>query len=220
MYMYSWRNFFSLLNYMRHLQARGNVGTLAVIQCLDPVFSMDDDLADITYLSEMSRTGSCGCLSKQNISNSYECILSCTTYPSLIYILLLVISLLVPFKLDLIFHIIGYISLFSLITTPLGLYGSSRGSYCALFTFFILASYHLYALVMYFWFDIKAPMFRDRESTEVTCTKDFEYLHYILSGSYTILIALSILFVTCKITSLVNQIDPARVIVVDNNPVD
>lgn len=183
---------------------------------------MDDDLGDIYFAySDMSRTGSIACLSKRTISNIYECILSCITYISLIYILLVLIGLIFHIQTDFIFQLIGFISIFSLITTPLGIYGSLKGSYCALLTFFLLASYHLYALVMYFWFNIKANTFLESAAQPSSVkSKGYEYLHYISSGSYTLLVGLSILLASCKVISLVNQIDPARVIVVDNNPVE
>lgn len=168
--------------------------------------------------TDMPGSGSCACFSKQTIQDLFECALACTTYPSFVYILLLIVSLVAPFKLLFLFQIIGYISLFSVVITPLGFYGSIRNNYCTLFTFFILASYHLYALAMYFWFDVEAPMFHDKEWAK--STKDFQHLHYILSGSYTVLVALSVILVVCRISSLVGQIEPAKVIVVDNNPSD
>lgn len=170
---------------------------------------------------EMSKLGSVCCLSKRTITTALECVLSCVSFTSLIYIILLIYCLSFSIELDLVFLIIGYISIFSLITTPLGLYGCNKPSYCALFAFLFLASYHLYGLAMYFWFNLKAPIFNEPPNQAALerslKLRGYEYLHYITSGSYTALVGLSILLASCKIISLVDQIEPARVIVVDNS---
>lgn len=176
---------------------------------------MDDELN--AYNSEiMTRAGSVGCFTKQTITNSFECVLACIALLGLIYISVLVLGLAQVATVDTLFYAVGYISLLSLVGTPLGLYGSSTGSYCALFLFFTLASYHLYALVMYLWFNVRnSALF-----LESSKTKGFEILHQVTTGSYTALLALGMLMVSMKIISNINQINPARVIVVDNNSND
>lgn len=165
------------------------------------------------YDSDMTRSGSIACLSKQTISNAFECILSCLVLISFIYILLLVIGLTSLTFINTLLCTIGYISLVVIISAPIGLYGSSRGNYYALFLFFIITSYHLYSLIMYFWFNIRSKGLTNDSA-------GYEILHHITTALYTSLIGLSILFVWLKIISTVNQIEPARVIVVDNNPLD
>lgn len=189
-----------------------------IIQEQQPLFEQQEQSETSI---DMSRSlGSIGCISKRTISNIYECLLSCVAFASLLYITLLLFGLLIPIRLDLVFLIIGFISIFGLITTPLGIFGSSRGSYCALFLFIFLASYHLYALLMYFWFNLKAPIFIDQAGQRDSSFKGYEYLHYILSGFQALLIALSIILGACNVISLVNQISESRVIVLDNNPSD
>jgi hypothetical protein len=183
---------------------------------------MEDDLSDLFIndpdIDAMSNSGSVCCLSKRTLTNLLECAISCVAYVSLIYIALLIYSLAAGTELDLSFHVIGFISVFSLVTTPVGIFGCSYTSYCALFTFLLLASYHLYGLTMYFWFSLKAPIFISSQTGSNTSHhKEYEYLHYLASGSYTGLVALSILLTLCKIVSLVEELEPARVIVLDNS---
>lgn len=181
---------------------------------------MEDDFSDLfinNLPSEMSSTGSICCLSKRTITNIFGCTLACITYISIIYFSLAIYCLVASTHLDIVFLVVALLSLFSVITTPIGIFGCSRTSYCALFTFVIFASFHLYGLIMYFWFNLKAPIFES--TTKVansTRIKNYEDLHYLTSGSYTGLVGLSILLASCKILSLIEQIEPARVIVVDN----
>lgn len=181
----------------------------------------DEELSDNLYIidkqnSDMPNSGSVCCLSKNIVSNIFECVLSCVAYISLIYIVLLIYSVCNAVEIDFSFHVIGFVSLFSLITTPIGGFGCSRTSYCALFTYILFASYHLYGLTMYFWFSLSAPIFISQGDSGSSRYKEYEYLHYLASGSYTALVGLSIVLALFKIVSLVSLLDPARVIVVDN----
>lgn len=172
------------------------------------------------YDSDMSRSGSIACLSKQTISNAFECILSCIVLLSFIYILLLIIGLSSVSVINTLFYTIGYISLVVIISAPIGLYGSSRSNYYALFLFFIITSYHLYSLIMYFWLNIRSSAIQIFPPDAAASAKGHETLHHITTATLTSLIALSLLFASLKIISTVHQIEPARVIVVDNNPLD
>lgn len=168
--------------------------------------------------SEMTKSGSVACLSKQTVSTTFECTLSCIILVSFIYIVLLILGLSSVKSIDTLFYAVGYISIIIIISVPIGLYGSSSGSFCALFVYFILASYHLYALIMYFWFNIRSAAISI--GSDQNQTKGYEILHLITTGTNTALVALSILMASLKIISNTNQIEQARVIVVDNNPLD
>lgn len=170
---------------------------------------MDDSLLD---LSEMSRTGSLICLSKQTIATLLECLISCLIFVSIVYIALLVFDLTSISEISSLYHPIGYISLVVLLSAPLAIYGSSSGSYPALLGYFLLASYHLYAVCIYVWLKIR--------SSEFKLNKASDPLHQVVVASYTTVLILSLILVICKIISNVNLLEPARVIVVDNNPSD
>lgn len=170
---------------------------------------MDDSLLD---LSEMSRTGSLICLSKQTIATLLECLVSCLIFVSIVYIVLIVFGLASISDIRSIYYPIGYISLVVLVSAPLAIYGSSSGSYYALLGYFVLAAYHLYAIGIYIWLKIRSSEFRLSKATDP--------LHQIAVACYTIVLILSLVLVTCKIISNVSLLEPARVIVVDNNPTD
>lgn len=170
----------------------------------------DSDLADDSEMS--NRTGSILCLSKQTITNIFECFVSILIYISALYLLLLVLNLITQGTINQLYHPVGYISLIILISAPLAVYGSVSGSYLALFGYFILASYHLYALCTYGWLKIKSGEFKLTPGTDP--------LHQIITISYVVLLLLSSLLATCKIISNVSLVDPGKVIVVDNNPID
>lgn len=181
----------------------------------------------------MPRSGSVGCLSKETISTAFDCILSCILFVAFIYIGLLILGPVSKIELDQLFYVIGYISIAVLFIVPIGLYGSSSGSYCSLICFFILASYLCYALTMYIWFNTRSSelfpgFYSNNKSGTATTNKTasggrtglrgFDVLHQLTCCSYTALVILSLLMVIFKIVSNVSQIEPARVIVVDNNP--
>jgi hypothetical protein len=183
---------------------------------------MEDDSNDLFIInpivsSEMPRSNEVCFVAKKAITNILECILACITYISTIYILLLIYGLVGVSHLELTIKVIGYLSLFSLVTTPVGSFGCNRTSYCALFTFILIASYHLYGIVMYFWLILKLPNFASNQQSEIPpLLLKYELLHYLISGSYAFLVTASIILAICKIVSLVQQIEPARVVVVDN----
>lgn len=136
--------------------------------------------------------------------------MSISIYISLLYIVLLILG--IAGEINRLYNPVGYLSLITLITAPLAIYGSLTGSFCALFGYFIIASYQLYGLGIYVWLGIG--------SGDLIWTKGTESLHQIMIASYLLLLLLSILLVTCKIISNVGQIETGKVIVVDNNPID
>lgn len=170
----------------------------------------------------MARTGSLACLSKQTITNSLECVISCMIFVGIIYLILLVLGLSQLTKIDTLIQTLGYISIVIIISAPIGLYGSAKSKYWALFFYYLLASYHLYALVMYIWFNIRTSELIPKETSDSTNARLFSglSLHQVTTGAYTVLVCLSLILVILKIISTTNQIEPAKVIVVDNNPLD
>lgn len=174
----------------------------------------------------MQRNGSVGCLTKQTITNAFDCILSCILFSAFIYIGLLVFAVIIKADLDHMFHVIGYISIGALITIPLGFYGSASGNIYALLWFFVLTSYLFYAISIYLWFNTRSlalyptlQLAKDQAS-KWSSLKGFEILHQLICCSYTGLLVLALILATFKIISNVSQIEPTRVIVVDNNPSD
>lgn len=188
--------------------------------------------------SEMAKSGSFTCLSKQTITTALECLLSCIITIGTIYVFLLILGLIQVTKVDNLLMTIGYISLIIAISAPIGLYGTEKSRYWALFLYYILASYHLYALIMYIWFNIKESVLASSTSSSSSSASLSTYqnedtkpithktlleelsLHQVTTGAYTMLVFFSLIFVVFKIISTTNQIEPAKVIVVDNNPLD
>lgn len=173
--------------------------------------------------SEMAKSGSIACLSKKTITNSLECIISCTIFVSIIYIILTFFEAISVVTVDKLFIPVGYISLIVLLSSPIALYGSAKNSYCALFFFFGLASYHLYALVIYVWLNIRnQSLLSISHTNSSTHTRDSSLdelaLHHVLLAAYSIVVLLSLIMVCLKIISITSQIEPAKVILVDNNP--
>jgi len=190
---------------------------------MDNEEQQDENLENIGQISitseEMTRTGSVACLSKKTITGFFDSSLSCSLFIAAVYIGLLATGLAGFTVVDKLFYTIGYISLAVLITVPIGLYGSISGSYSALICFFLATSYLLYALTMYIWFNARtSTLFIPWQSN--TTDKGFQSLHQLACISYTITIVLSLLLAVLKIVSNVSQLEPARVIVVDNNPLD
>lgn len=193
---------------------------------------MDEEEAapvEINQSFEMPKTGSFACLSKQTITNVLECMLSCIIFVAIVYIFLIFLDLVSVSKVDTVLKTIGYISLVVLISAPCGLYGSLKNSYTALFAYFVIGSYHLFSLVLYIWFNVRYhSIFSKQEHTNYnssnnsTGSNEFTELtlHQITTAAYTMVVFLSLIMVTFKIISTANQIEPAKVIVVDNNPLD
>lgn len=170
--------------------------------------------------SEMAKTGSFACLSKQTITNAFECTLACLIFVASIYLIQLLVGLSSLAKIDDLFYPVGYISLVVLISAPVGLCGSGRANYTALFAYFLIGSYHLYALLAYTWFSLRhSGLLSDQQATASKLLGE-QSLHQITTAAYTLTLILSLLLNSCKIISTTSQIEPARVIVVDNNPLD
>lgn len=181
------------------------------------------------YESEMTKSGSIACLSKKTINNSLDCIISCTIFAALVYIVLTFLGIISVANINSLFLPVGYISLIVLLSAPAALYGSAKNSYCALFTFFVLASYHLYGLVIYVWLNIRSKSFlppsgnnSTSSSSSSSLPKDYLLgeltLHEITLAAYALVVLLSLIMVCFKIVSATSSIEPARVILVDNNP--
>lgn len=174
--------------------------------------------------SEMAKSGSLACLSKKTITNLLECVLSCTIFVAVIYIILTFLSVISVFNSDSLFVPIGYISLVVLISAPIALYGSAKQNYIALFTFFILTSYQLYALTLYIWFNIRSQSLLGNdtnkpasESSTGSSLKELP-LHQVTLGAYTTAVMLSLVMVCLKIISTTCQAEATRVAPVGNNP--
>lgn len=172
--------------------------------------------------SDMAKSGSFACLSKKTISTLLECIISCTIFVATIYIILGFLGLISVAPVDSLFLPVGYISLIILLSAPIVLYGSTKNSYYALFTFFVLASYHLYALVIYVWFSIRSSSLFSGNINSTTPSKENLFgeltLHQVTLAAYAMVVLLSLVVVCLKIVSSTSQIVPAKVILVDNNP--
>lgn len=188
------------------------------------------------YESDMAKSGSFACLPKQAITNIFECILSCVIFAATIYLILSFLGFVKLAQVDSLLHLIGYISLIILFSAPIGLYGCAKGSYKALFVFFILSSYHLYALLVYIYLSFQ-PQLSSSSANSTTSqtgvqkansTSDSSLikpiaelsLHHVTTFSYTVAVTLTLLMTSCKIISVTKEIEPKRVIVVDNNPLD
>lgn len=183
---------------------------------------MEDEYSE----SEMARSGSVVCFSKNTISGLLKCFLSCLLLVALIYLLLIFLSLVTSIEIITLFKTLGFISLIIIFTGPLGFYGCCRQSYFALFTYLLVGSYHLYALVIYIWFNLNWKAFTFEQAAgggqsgkySATQQNNDLILHQTTTGAYTVLIALTLLMCGARIVSITNQIEPAKVIVVDNNP--
>lgn len=175
--------------------------------------------------SEMAKSGSLACLSKTAITTLFDCVLSCTLFAAIIYILINFLGIISVVKADSLFVPIGYISLLVLVGAPIGLYGSAKQSYWALFTYFILASYQLYAFTLYIWFNIRSQKLSgktdsDTESSTGNSLSELA-LHQVTLGAYTLLVLLSIVMVCLKIVSTSCQTEPVRgAAPVENNPTE
>lgn len=172
--------------------------------------------------SEMAKSGSLACLSKKTISTLFESIISCKIFVAAIYIILSLLSIASIIRVDSLFIPVGYISLIILFSAPIALYGSTKNSYYALFLFFVLASYHLYALLIYVWLNIRSSSFLSGNNNSTSGSKDNRFgelpLHQVTLAAYTMAVILSLIVVCLKIVSSTSQIVPTRVILVDNNP--
>lgn len=170
------------------------------------------------YEVEMAKTGSFACLGKQTITDLFECILSCVIFVSVIYIFILFLGLVSGWKTEPLYQVAGYISIAAALSAPIGLYGSAKGGYWCLLTFFVLSSYQIYALVVYIWLNIKSGSFLvhiDNTSKKYELT-----LHQVTIAAFTIAVILSFIMTSIKTISNTKQIEHPRVIVVDNNPSD
>lgn len=187
---------------------------------------MDEEFS----LSEMAKSGSFLCLSKKTITNTLISSISCVIFVSLLYLLLIFLNLTTLVEVGSIFHVIGYLSALVLISAPIGIYGASKGSYCALFIHFIVASYHLYGLILYICLNIKSwsqahddaqkPPLSQNHGTLYELLGGDLTLHQITSSAYATVVFLTLIMTSMKLISTTLQLEPARVIVVDNNPLD
>lgn len=172
--------------------------------------------------SEMGRSGSFAYLSKKSITNSLECLISCVILLAAIYIALLTFNLTSLLKGHNEYQLVGYISLIACLSAPIGLYGSKKSSYWALILFFVLASYHLYGLIMYLWLSIRSSdifSISKNKSLSEALKKNGE-LHHVTMVAYTLVVIFSLILSVFKIISITLRLEPAKVIVVDNNPSD
>lgn len=162
----------------------------------------------------MSKTGSFACMSQDTITNIFDSLVSCVIFAAIIYIILFTGDLASVTSSPRSFVFIGAVSLITVISAPIGLIGASKGNYWLLFSYFILSSYHVYGLVMYMALTLK-----DSDGPVLLRSTKLN-LHQVTVGSYTLVVLLSFGFACCKIISATNKIEPAKVIVVDNNPFD
>lgn len=173
----------------------------------------------------MSNSGNFVCLSKQTIAVILECILSCILFVAVIYFILFIINV---SKANGWIEYIGIISIVALISTTFGFCGSQRDSYCGLFSYFILASYHLYFLAIYVGLTLKLDSSSQETSSLLTESSRLDVqlkskevnLHQLTVAFHIFSVVLSLVMVCFKIISLTSQIDSGKVIVLDNNPVD
>lgn len=165
-----------------------------------------------TELSGMSKPASVACLSKKSINSLFQFTLSSTVILAFIYILVFIVQLITRASFDDVYLVIGYISLIAFISVPFGYYGSLTSGYCALFTFIIVASYHLYGLLFYIYQYIEDLA---KDSVTISYT-----LHRTSAITYTCVICLSIIMASLAILVKAKQIEPAKVIVFDNNSTD
>lgn len=177
---------------------------------------MDEDFSQ----SEMAKPGSILCLPKRCVTNALISVISCVIFVSLIYLLLTFLHLASLVTVDSLFHALGYISLLVLFSAPIGIYGAAKSSYCALFTYLILASYHLYGLILYICLNLKSWTQSYQQINVNGKEKDELILHKVTSGAYATVLVLTLIMTSLKIVSTTNQIEPNKVIVVDNNPLD
>lgn len=186
---------------------------------------MEESYDDDDYYSEMGRSGSFACLSKKTITNCLECLISCLILMSAIYIALLILGFIFAVKGGEVFHSVGYISLIVCFSAPIGLYGSRKSNYTALIIFLVLVSYHLYGLLVYIWFAIRdSSLFNafatSRSNNVVTNSKGVLNLHEVSLTAYSLTVLLTIFMTVFKLISSTLRLEPAKVIVVDNNPLD
>lgn len=162
---------------------------------------MDEDFSQ----SEMAKSRS---TLKRCITNSLISIVACVVFVSIVYSLLAFIHITSLAQIGILFRTLGYISLLTLLSAPIGIYGAVKSSYCALFIFLIIASYHLFALILYICLNLKS------------WSEPKLILHQVTSGAYIIVVVLALIMGTLKIVSTTKQLEPTKVIVVDNNPLD
>lgn len=179
---------------------------------------MDDEVSE----SEMARSGSVTCFSRNSISALFKCSLSCLVLLALIYIVLLLIATISSIQTVTLYKTLGYISLIIVFNGPTGFYACCKQSYCALFAYLFVGSYHLYALVIYIWFNLNSKAFSEgpaSTSIEGNSNRSNDLLlHQTTTGTYTVVVVLTLIMCSARIVSITNQVEPAKVIVVDNNP--
>lgn len=196
------------------------------------LFACGMDIENLELSEEMTKTGSFAYLSKETINSLFNCTLSCTVFGASIYIIILIAKVATFVQISKLYLTIGYISLICLLTFPLGLYGSRTGNSCGLLIFFLLASYHLYGLIIYIWLNIVPisytnaadrsylKQYRQLNINYRVANIDETFLNNITVFLYTASVLLSLFSTVFKIISKTKEIGADKVIVVDNNPVD
>lgn len=163
--------------------------------------------------------GSILCLSRSLIAKILECIIACIVFVSLVYLVLLLLNSLVgQNKFDPIYTTVGYISLITIFSVPIGYYGSCNGSPKALLLYYLLAAYHAYALIIYLWINIRFEYFyNDQDSNPKSGGL---MLHLVSTGAYTSAVIASLLAASTRIISNTSSNDSPGVIVNDNTSLD
>lgn len=167
-------------------------------------------------------------LTQRVYTKIFACLLTCILTIGLIYIILTILTFFSANEhVHKLFVTTGYIALINLISAPIGYYGSNyigihRCKYWALLTYFILASYQVYAYLFYLYFytdkgELTLKGTFNKTSGQKTDISDGGLLlHKTIITSNIILIAASMYTACSTIIVTTKGIETAKITILDN----
>lgn len=162
------------------------------------------------------------CMNRRTYGKIFECLLTCIVMIGIVYMILTFLTLINPSsQVHVMFATTGYIACVNFIIAPIGFYGSKRFKYWALLTYFILASYYIYAYLFYLYFYNNASELNmvgnnTQKTTSTSKENGGLLLHKITISCHIILIASSMFTVCARIIATTKGVEPAKIIVQDN----
>lgn len=182
------------------------------------------DFVDSSLLSlplNMSDQATFLCINRRTYGKIFECLLTCIVMIGIVYMVVTFLTLVNPSgSVHVMFATTGYMACVNLISAPIGFYGSKKFRYWALITYFILASYYIYAYMFYLYFYTGSSELNIVNNTQKITSTSKEngglLLHKSTITCHIILISLSMFAICARIIATTKGVEPAKIVIQDN----
>lgn len=159
------------------------------------------------------------CFRKRTIDKWLENFLACLGFSASLYIGLKYVNLFFFIELDSIYHNIGYMSFLALFSLPFAFKGTNQNSLRLLFLSLLVLWYHIYCIFSYIFLLMRNNVVNDNTAIIRWDLSRFisTPVHQVTLVVYCLSLLFCLLLTIVKIISIVNQIEPSKVAVTNNN---